>query len=390
MKTFNTEIEGLQPSKSMVFMAKAKALQAKEPEVISLAGGEPDFDTPEPIVEEAVKWLKSGYTHYTICPGLPELRKGIAAKLKRENAIDASEDGIIVTPGGKFAIYLVIRSLVNEGDEVVYLEPGWVSYPSIVEASKGRPVAVRLTAEDHFRITRERIEKAITPRTKMLILNCPNNPTGRCLSRAEADEVEALMLAHPDLLLLSDEVYERILYTGSENVSPASYKSIADRVITINGFSKSVAMTGWRCGYLATTPEMKKVMYKLYQHSVTCVAGFIQKAAAKALECTDEIEAMRAQYERRRAFFIDGLNSIPGVSAETPQGAFYAWVRFDIPGKSSEEVCDYILSKAKVVGVPGVAYGTDEPFVRFSFASSDEALKAAVENIRRAMSKVIR
>ena len=390
MSAFNSEIEGLQPSKSMVFMAKAKALQAKDPEVISLAGGEPDFDTPKPIVDEAVRWLKSGYTHYTICPGLPELRAKIAAKLKRENAIDASEDGIIVTPGGKFAIYLAIRSLVNEGDEVVYLEPGWVSYPSIVEASKGRPVPVRLSGEDRFRITRERIERAITPRTKLLIVNYPNNPTGRCLSRAEADEIEALMLAHPGLLLLSDEVYERILFPGSENVSPASYNSIADRVITVNGFSKSVAMTGWRCGYLATTPEMRKVMYKLYQHSVTCVAGFIQKAAAKALDCTDEIESMRVRYERRRAFFIEGLNSIPGVSVDSPEGAFYAWVRFDIPGKGSEAVCDYILSEAKVVGVPGVAYGTDEPFVRFSFASSDEALKAAVENIRRAMSKVIR
>ena len=390
MKVFNEEIEGLQPSKSMVFMARAKALQAKDPSVISLAGGEPDFDTPKPIVEEACRWLKAGYTHYTICPGLPELRAGIAAKLKRENGIDASEDGILVTPGGKFAIYLAIRSLVNEGDEVVYLEPGWVSYPSIIQASKGVPVPVRLTGADHFRITRERLEKAITPRTKMLIVNYPNNPTGCCLSRAEADEIEALMLAHPGLLLLSDEVYERILFSGAENVSPASRRSIADRVITVNGFSKSVAMTGWRCGYLATTPEIRKVMYRLYQHTVTCVAGFIQKAAAKALECTDEIEAMREQYERRRALFIKGLRSIPGVTVELPEGAFYAWVRFDIPGMDSEKVCDYILSEAKVVGVPGVAYGTDEPFVRFSFASSDESLKKAVGNIRAALSKIIK
>ena len=371
-------------------MAKAKALQSEDPTVISLAGGEPDFDTPKPVVDEACKWLNAGYTHYTICPGLPELRRGIAEKLRRENGIDASEDGILVTPGGKFAIYLAVRSLVNHGDEVVYIEPGWVSYPSIVEASGGVPVPVRLTGGDSFRIAREKLEKAITPRTRMLIVNSPNNPTGRCLSRAEADEIEALMLAHPGLMLLSDEVYERILFSGAENVSPASRKSIADRVVTVNGFSKSAAMTGWRCGYLATTPEIRGVMYKLYQHTVTCVPGFVQKAAARALACTEEIEAMRARYESRRAFFIEGLRSIPGVSVEYPEGAFYAWVRFDVPGMDSERVCDYILSEAKVVGVPGVAYGTDEPYVRFSFASSDEALEKAVENIRAAMSKIMK
>lgn len=385
---FNSEIEGLKPSRSMVFMAKAKMLQEKDPSVISLAGGEPDFATPRPIVEEACKWLNAGYTHYTICPGLPELRSGIANKLRLENGIDASEDGVLVTPGGKFAIYLTIRSLVNDGDEVIYIEPGWVSYPSIIEASGGVPVPVRLTGKDGFKITREKLEKAITPRTKMLIVNYPNNPTGRCLSCTEADEIESLMLAHPRLLLLSDEIYERILFSGAENVSMASRKSIADRIITVNGFSKSVAMTGWRCGYLATTPEIRNVMYKLYQHTVTCVAGFIQKAATRALTCTSDVEAMRVRYEERRAFFIAGLRSIPGVTANYPDGAFYAWVRFDIPNMDSEMVCDYILSEAKVVGVPGVAYGTDEPYVRFSFAASDEDLKRAVENIRVSMSKI--
>lgn len=389
MSAFNREIENLAPSKSMVFMAKAKAMQAGDPCVVNLAGGEPDFDTPAAIVDEAVKWLRDGYTHYTICPGLPELLKGIAAKLKNENGIDASEDGILVTPGGKFAIYAAVRSLVNEGDEVIYLEPGWVSYPSIVEASKGVSVPLRLSPEDGYRITREKLESAAGPRTKLLIVNYPNNPTGRVLSRAEADEIEAFMLAHPDVYLLSDEIYERIVFSSAENVSPGSYPSIAGRVITVNGFSKSVAMTGWRCGYLAASPELRKIMYKLYQHSVTCVAGFIQKACVKALGCTAEVEEMRRRYESRRDFFINALNAIPGVSALVPDGAFYAWVRFDIPGKTPDEISRYILEEAKVVGVPGAAYGTDGPYIRFSFAASDEALSTAAGRIRLAMEKAI-
>ncbi len=371
----------------MTFMAKAKQLQSVDPGVVSLAGGEPDFDTPKRICDEAYRWLSSGYTHYTICPGLPELRAKIAEKLARENGCHYSENGIIVTPGGKYAIYLAIRSLLNEGDEAMYLEPGWVSYPSIIEASKGKPVPVRLNAADSFRLDTALLEQKVTERTKLLIINYPNNPTGKCLSRAEADGLEQFLLRHPDICLLSDEVYERIVYTGTENISMGSYASVADRVITVNGFSKSVAMTGWRVGYLATSPEMQKVMYKLYQHTITCVPGFIMKAATVALDCGDEIEAMRQRYEQRRDFFISGLNAIEGVSAEIPDGAFYAWVKFDIPGMGSEEVCNYILKEARVVGVPGIAYGTDDCFVRFSFATSDENLHTAVERIAEAMAK---
>jgi aspartate aminotransferase len=189
------------------------------------------------------------------------------------------------------------------------------------------------------------------------------------------------MLEHPDIIMLSDEIYERIVFDGNSNVSPASYSSIRDRVITLNGFSKATAMTGWRCGYLATTPEIAKVIYKLYQHTISCVSGFIQKASVVALKCTDEIEAMRRKYEMRRNLFIGGLNKIPGVSAKSPQGAFYAWVKFEWNSMNSEEVCDYILNNAKVVAVPGIAYGTEEPFLRFSFAESDEKLAETVRRI---------
>lgn len=386
MFDFNEEIATLAPSRSMEFIARAKAMQKTDPGVISLAGGEPDFATPEPICEEAIRWMKAGYTHYTICPGLPELRQGIVEKLSRDNGAVYSPEGVIVAPGGKFAIYLAIRALVNKGDEVMYLEPGWVSYPAIIQASGATGVPVRLSGKDDFRLTRDILEKHVTDRTKMLIVNYPNNPTGRCLSPGEADEIERFMLDHKDMILISDEIYERIIFDGNNNVSPASYESIRDRVMIINGFSKATAMTGWRCGYLATTPEIAKVIYKLYQHTISCVSGFIQKASVVALKCTDEIEQMRRKFEERRNLFIAGLNAIDGVSAKSPQGAFYAWVKFDW-GMTSEEVCDYILNNARVVAVPGVAYGTDEPFVRFSFAESDEKLAEAVRRIAEIVPK---
>lgn len=386
----NTFIENLQPSRSIVFMAKAKQLQAKDKSVISLAGGEPDFDTPKPICEELTRQLAAGYTHYTVGPGLPELRERIARKLNEENGCHYSPDGIIVTPGGKFAIYLAVRSMINPGDEVMYLEPGWVSYPSIIEASAGVPVPVRLRWDDNFRVTREALEAKCTDKTRMLIINYPNNPTGCNLSREEAEEVRAFMLAHPQVLLLADEIYERIVFDGCENVSMASYEDVADRVITINGFSKSVAMTGWRAGYLACDVKLQKVMYNLFQHTMTCVSGFIQKACVVGLDCTEEIEQMRLRYAQRRDMFIKALNAIPGVSCRMPQGAFYAWVRFEVPGMDSEAVCAHILNKAKVVGVPGVAYGTDECCVRFSFAASDEDLAEAARRIRDAMEELVK
>ena len=385
MITYNNEISQLQPSRSIAFMAQAKQMKATDPSIISLAGGEPDFDTPVKIREEVKRQLDAGYTHYTVGPGLPELRAAIAKKLREENGCNYTPEGVIVTPGGKFAIYMAVRSMVNPGDEVMYLEPGWVSYPSIIEASAAVPVPVRLTWDQDFRVTREILENHCSYKTKMLIINYPNNPTGRCLSMPEALEIKAFMETHPDMLLLTDEIYERILYTGKENVSMASFPEVADRVLTVNGFSKSVAMTGWRVGYVAAEAKLAKIMYNLFQHTMTCVSGFIQKAAVTALDCGEEVEQMRQEYERRRDMFIGALNAIDGVSCMMPEGAFYAWVKFEIPGYDSEQICDYILKHARVVGVPGVAYGTDEPCVRFSFAASWEELETAAKRIEDAM-----
>ena len=385
MITYNKEISQLQPSRSIAFMARAKQMQAIDPSVINLAGGEPDFDTPEKIRQEAKRQLDAGFTHYTVGTGLPELRRAIAEKLREENGCHYTPEGVIVTPGGKFAIYMAVRSMVNPGDEVMYLEPGWVSYPSIIEASGAVPVPVRLSWTQDFQVTKQALESRFTPKTKMLIINYPNNPTGRCLSMEEALQIKAFMEQHPDVLLLADEIYERILYTGNTNVSMASFPEVADRVLTVNGFSKSVAMTGWRVGYVAAEEKLARVMYNLFQHTMSCVSGFIQKAAVTALQCGEEVEQMRREYERRRDMFIGALNGIDGVSCTMPQGAFYAWVKFDKPGYDSERICEHILKNARVVGVPGVAYGTDEPYVRFSFAASMEQLCTAAQRIAEAM-----
>lgn len=382
----NRIISSLKPSASMQLMAKAKAMKAADPDIIDLAGGEPDFDTPEKITMEAVRQLSKGFTHYTVGPGLPELRTAIAEKLNRENGCSYAPESIIVTPGAKYAIYLAVRSLTNPGDEVIYLNPSWVSYIAIIEASGAKAVGVDLDYGKDYRLEYDALEKATCDRTKAVIINYPNNPSGKMLHEEDLEVLVKYMNAHPNVFVISDEIYERISYDGKSNLSPASVPEIADRVVTVNGFSMSVAMTGWRIGYLAAAPAVAKVINKLFQHTITNVSGFIQKAALKAFECDSEIEWMRSRFQERRDFFISGLNRIPGVHCECPEGAFYAWVSFDLPGMDSMQVSDFILNKAKVVGVPGIAYGeTKKTCMRFSFAASDDNLKKAVENIEKAM-----
>ena len=389
MEQFNRNITGLTPSASIEFMAKAKALQAQGLDVINLAGGEPDFDTPAPIIEEACRQMKAGFTHYTVGQGLPELRQRIARKLLEENAAPYDADEIIVTPGGKNAIYLAISTLLNPGDEVLYLDPAWVSYVPMIEAAGGKAVPVVLRYENSYRIEAAALEAAVTERTKLLIVNYPNNPTGKVLTQPEAEILEQFLLNHPDVILLSDEIYERIVFDGNTTVSPASFPAIRDRVITVNGFSKSVAMTGWRLGYLAAPRPIARQIYKLYQHSITCVSGFIQKAAVVALDCTAEIEAMRASYAHRRELFFAALNAIDGVEAIAPEGAFYAWVRIQKKDMDSFALCNYLLEEAMVVGVPGESYGKGgAKCVRFSFATALEDLLEAAQRIKTALDKL--
>lgn len=381
MLELNQRILSLEPSKSVTLMEKTKKLQKIDSSIINLTGGEPDFDTPKPICEEAYRQMMAGYTHYIDGPGIAELRDALAKKLQEENGALYKPEQIIITPGGKFAVYLAVQAVMNPGDEALWLTPGWVSYPSIIQASGGIPVAVHLKWDEDYQITYEALEAATTEKTKMMIINYPNNPTGKILSESDREVLHRYMLAHPNMILISDEIYEHIVYDTHKVVSMASYHDIADRVIVVNGFSKSYAMTGWRLGYLACCDEIYKVAAKLFQHTMSCTSGFLQKAALVALECKDEMEQMRQSYERRAKMLYQGLNQIKGVEMKMPEGAFYAWVKFDL-GMDSQKACDYLLEQAKIAGVPGAAYGEeDKVCVRYSFASSEENLKKMIENL---------
>lgn len=385
----NRNIMGLKPSASLEFMRKAKELKAAGVDVVDLAGGEPDFDTPAPIIEEAYRQMKAGFTHYTVGQALPELLEKLAVKLKEENNIICRPDEIMVTPGGKNGIYLAVRAILNPGDEVLYLDPAWVSYVPIIQTASGVPVSIKLSYENDYRVTYDALKEKATEKTKLLIINYPNNPTGKILSAEELDDIEKFMLEYPKVLLLSDEVYERIVFDGKKTISPASRPSIRDRVVTVNGFSKSAAMTGWRLGYVAAPREILVPAYKLFQHSLSCVSGFVQKAAVVALDCQQEMDEMVRLYEERRNVFLGKLNTIDGIEAKLPDGAFYAWIKCDKNNMTDREVCEYLLNEAKVVGVPGSSYGEGgEGCLRYSFANSMDALMEAADRIKTAMDKL--
>ncbi len=385
----NQKIVQMKPSASVTLIGKAKEMQKTDPTIISLAGGEPDFDTPAPITMGAIKSLLEGNTHYVVGPGILELREAIQKKLLEENGIVCDVNNILLTPGGKNAIYLAIHAVLNPEDEVIVLDPAWVSYEPIIQAAGGKCVKVKLDYKTQYRITKEKLEAAYSEKTRMLIINYPNNPTGRILHEEEADILEEFLLAHPDVYLLADEIYERIVYDGNKSISMATRESIRDRVITVNGFSKSVAMTGWRMGYMVSNKEVFGVAYKLYQHSLSCMSGFLQKGAVHAFECEREIEEMRKIYEQRRNLFIGILNSTKGVHCDLPEGAFYAWVYFDVKGMTSMQMCDYLLENAGVVGMPGDAYGEENICcMRFSFATATEDLETAANKIKVAIEKL--
>ncbi len=380
---FNEKISAVEPSRSVTLLAQAKKMQQTDPEILNLTGGEPDFPTPKPICDEVNRQLRAGNTHYSDSRGNEDLRIRLAQKLTEENHAPFTKDQILVTPGAKMAVYLAVRALLNPGDEVIWLAPGWVSYPSIVEASGGVPVAVHLHYDEGYALTREALEAAVTERTKLLILNDPNNPTGRILTESDRAELSAFLRAHPDLFLLSDEIYEKIRYDGKETVSMASFPEFFGRVIVVNGFSKCSAMTGWRVGYLACAdPDLYDVIWKLFQHSMSCTSVFLQKGALVALDCPEETEKMRHAYERRRDILVDGIRDIPKIELAAPDGAFYAWTRFDTAMRS-EELCETLLRTEKVAGVPGEAYGEEEVCcVRFSFAAPDDDLWELLPRLR--------
>jgi len=377
----NQNMNGLKPSASIAMMDKARMLKAQGVNVISMAGGEPDFDTPAPIQEACFKAIRDGRTHYTMGRGIVPLRERICRKLQEENGISCTPDNVLLTPGGKYAILLAVNTFVNPGDEVMILDPSWVSYAPIAVMCGGVPVNVPLSFEDNYTIRRETLEAYVTPKTKILILNSPNNPTGRVMTKEEADEIAAFLADH-DILLISDEVYEKIIFDGRKHISLGSYPEIADKVITVNSFSKSVAMTGWRVGYLCAEKSLVNAIYLYYQHALSCISEFSQIAAITALDCTEEMELMRQSYERRRALLCDALADIPGVNCLKPEGAFYAWAKIEKDGMDDVQISEYLLDKARVVTVAGSGYGLgSECCVRMCFAISDEEIIEATKRL---------
>lgn len=383
----NKNIENIKSSVSIDLMEKAIELKNEYNDIISLAGGEPDYSTPKIIVEKAKNELDKGNTHYAVGKGLLELRTKIKQKLYYENAIDVNVDEVIVTPGAKMAIYLAVCSVIEPGDEVLIPTPSWVSYCEIVRAVGGVPVQVALNYNNNYLIDDKILERYITDKTKMIIICSPNNPTGKVMLYSEWCAVEKVCIQN-DLTLVSDEIYEKIIYDGQKNISPASISSLKDRTITVNGFSKAYAMTGWRIGYLVACKKYIDVIYKLFSHTITGVSPFIQEAAITALDCEEDVQRMLYGYEKRRNMFMDGLNKIPGISVMAPQGAFYAWVKFET--LNEENIATHLLEKVHIVGVPGMAYGDgNEQFMRFSFANNEEELAEAIKRIESFMKMYI-
>ena len=389
---FNRSISSIPASASLAINEKAKAMRAAGKDVITLAAGEPDFDTPDRARVAGIRAISEGHTHYTESRGIRPLREGIARMLREDRGINCTADNILMAPGGKYAIYETVRTLIDpgEGQEVMILNPGWVSYAPIVSAAGGVPVGVELTFEENYHITRQALEKAVSPRTRLLIMNYPNNPTGCVLSREEAECIADFALDH-ELLILSDEVYSTIVYDGAESVSPASIARVADHVITVNGFSKCAAMTGWRLGYICAPREIVDMVQMLNQHTMSCLSEFAMEAALEGLQCKDEMAAMVESYRRRRDFFVAGLNSIPGVTCHVPKGTFYAWAKIELDGKNSQEIADYLLEEAGVATVPGDAYGLGGTCcIRMSFATAEDDLRKALRRMDAAIRKINR
>jgi aspartate aminotransferase len=385
---FARRVTSIGSSPTVAVSDRARQLKAAGRDVIDLGGGDPDFPTPAHIVAAAADAMEAGDTHYVASPGIPELRQAIVEKLRTENNVGYSTDEIIVTPGGKPAIFAAIMTLIDRGDEVLILDPGWVSYAPEVVMAGGTPVSAPLSPDDNFAITEERLRPAITPRTRALILCTPNNPTGRVATEEELATV-ARLAQEFNLYVLSDEIYEKLVYDGAVHRSIASLPGMWERTLTLNGFSKAYAMTGWRLGFLAAPAPIVKQILKVHSHSVTCAASFSQRGAVVALNGPqDFIGQMVAAYDRRRRLVTDGLNAIPGVRCALPQGAFYSFPDIRGTGLSSAECAELLIEQGGVAVTPGSAFGpAGEGFIRLSYATSDELLASAIQRMGEVLAK---
>ena len=380
-------------SQTLAMTKRSRELKATGVDVINLSIGEPDFDTPPHIIEAAYQAMLDGYTHYPPVSGLPELRTAIAQKLKRENGFHFEAENIIVSNGAKHSLLNAILSIVNPGDEVLVPAPFWVSYPSLIQYAGGVPVEIPSTVESDFKVSAEQLEAAITPKTKMIIFSSPCNPSGSVMSESELLAWKNVLIKHPNIFILSDEIYEKINYAG-KHYSLASYPELEGRIAVINGMSKGYAMTGWRMGYLAGPKELVQACDKIQGLMTSGASSVSQMASVAALNGPqDEVEVMRNTFEKRRNIFHAALSLIPNLPCNLPEGAFYLFpdVSYYLGAKTPEgktittadELCLYLLDKGHVSAVSGEAFGHAN-CIRFSYAAAEELLIEAAERIAEA------
>jgi len=380
----------VKPFLGRLMFEKAKALERKGEKLIHFELGEPDFDTPKHIKEAAKRALDEGLTRYTPNAGLLELREAIAEKLKKDNKIEADPaTQICVTVGSQEAAYLAIMCTIEPGDEVLVPEPGYYTYRNCIEMAGGVPISLPLKSENAFRLDARDVEKKLSSKTKMLVLNSPCNPTGSTVTRSDLEALDELA-AMKDFLVLSDEIYEKIIYDGEEHHSMAAVSRDKDRVLTINGFSKAYAMTGWRIGYLVGSKAIVSAAVKVQQSALASATSFAQKGAVEALRGPQEpVAKMVKEFEKRRNVIIDGLNKVKGFSVAKPKGAFYAFVDVKKLGKPSTDLAEYLLNDGKVVTTAGAAFGeSGEGYLRISYAASIDNINKGLRRIGEAVDRL--
>lgn len=388
----STWASNIAPSPTLAVDAKAKELKAAGEDVCGFGAGEPDFDTPEFIKEACAKALAEGKTKYAPAPGIPELRAAIAEKYVKDNGVEGVQAAqVVVSPGGKYSCYLAIMAVVSPGDEVIIPAPFWVSYPEMVKLAGGTPVTIFAGQESGFKITPEQLREAITPKTRMVIINSPSNPTGAIYNRAELEALTAVAL-EAGIYIMSDEIYEYLLYDGVEHVSPASFsKEAADSVITVAGFSKTFSMTGWRLGTLMAPAPIAKAVANLQSQTSSNATTFAQYGALAAMQQWDRsmeaVNGMLTVFDRRRLFLLEGLNAIEGIECARAQGAFYLFPKMDSFGISANDFAGRILEEEKVAVVPGEGFGAPG-YMRLSYATSDEVIEKGLERLARFCSKL--
>ena len=380
MNQLSDRLNSLSPSATLAMSQKSAELKAQGVDVINLSVGEPDFNTPDHIKEAAKKAIDDNFSRYSPVPGYPALRNAIVEKLKKENGLEYTAAQISCANGAKQSVCNAILVLVNPGDEVIVPAPYWVSYPEMVKLAEGKPVIVTAGIEQDFKITPAQLEAAITPKTKALILCSPSNPTGSVYSKEELAGLVAVLAKYPQVVVIADEIYEHLVYGDTKHVSIASLSpELYDLTITINGFSKGYAMTGWRLGYSAAPAAIAKAIQMIQDHTTSNVCTFAQYGGIEALTGDQSfISDMRDEYDMRRQYVYSRLSAIPNISVVEPQGAFYFFVDTSRLGLTSLNLCDKLLERYKVAAVPGIAFGNDKA-IRISYCTTLDILKEALD-----------